>query len=67
MDQLDIDALQEALSLERFGRYLEWPPATKERAVALIHPQLPAFRKLYTSLHMLEVALRTVCMPWRPG
>lgn len=58
MQQLDIDALQEALSLERFGRYLEWAAGDRERAVALYTLNCQLSESLYTSLHMLEVALR---------
>lgn len=58
MQHFDIDALQEALSLERFGRYLEWAASDKERAIALYTLNCQLSESLYTSLHMLEVALR---------
>lgn len=51
-------ALEEALSLDRFGRYLAWADGDRERAIELytLNSQLSAC--FHISLHMLEVVLR---------
>ena len=48
----------EALSLERFGRYLTWAGGDHERAVDLYTLNTALSESLYTPLQMLEFALR---------
>lgn len=50
--------LEQALSLERFGRYLAWAAGDRARAVELYTLNARLSESLYTPLHMLEVALR---------
>lgn len=52
------DDLELALSLERFGRYLEWSGGDRARAVELYTLNTKVSECLYTPLQMLEVALR---------
>ena len=50
--------LEEALSLERFGRYLAWAGGDRTRALNLYALNTRLSEALYTPLQMLEVALR---------
>lgn len=50
--------LEQALSLERFGRYLDWAAGDRPRGVALYTLNTQVSESLYTPLQMLEVALR---------
>ena len=50
--------LEDALSLERFSRYLEWAEGDRPRAIALYTLNTQLSESLYTPLQMLEVALR---------
>ncbi len=50
--------LEEALSLERFGRYLTWAGEDRARALDLYTLNTALSEALYTPLQMLEVALR---------
>lgn len=50
--------LEEALSLERFGRYLAWAGGDRARALELYALNTGLSEALYTPLQMLEVALR---------
>lgn len=52
------DSLEEALSLERFGRYLAWAGGDHQRALDLYALNTRLSEALYTPLQMLEVALR---------
>ncbi len=52
------DGLEHALSLERFGRYLAWAGADRDRAIELYTLNTQLSEALYTPLQMLEVALR---------
>ncbi|MBH0619085.1 hypothetical protein I3A86_23500, partial [Salmonella enterica] len=52
------DELEQALSLERFGRYLAWAGGERGRAVELYTLNTQLSEALYTPLQMLEVALR---------
>lgn len=52
------DALEMALSLERFGRYLDWANGDRSRAIELYTLNTLISESLYTPLQMLEVALR---------
>ena len=47
-----------ALSLERFARYLEWAGGNRDRALEFYALNTRLSEALYTSLQMLEVALR---------
>jgi hypothetical protein len=58
MDQADITAFEEALSFERFSRYLAWAGGDRARAVRLYTLNTRLSESLYTPLQMLEVALR---------
>lgn len=49
---------EEALSLERFGRYLAWAAGERGRAIALYGLNTRLSESLYTPLQTLEVALR---------
>jgi hypothetical protein len=48
----------EALSLERFGRYLAWAGGDRQRTIDLYTLNTALSESLYTPLQMLEVALR---------
>ena len=50
--------LEQALSLERFGRYLDWAAGDRARAIELYTLNTQISESLYTPLQMLEVALR---------
>jgi hypothetical protein len=52
------ERLEEALSLERFGRYLAWAGGDRARALELYALNTRLSEALYTPLQMLEVALR---------
>lgn len=58
MDELYIDGLEQALSLERFGRYLTWAGGNRLDAVNLYTLNTQLSECLYTPLQMLEVSLR---------
>ena len=49
---------EEALSLERFGRYLAWAAGDRARAIDLYGLNTRLSESLYTPLQTLEVALR---------
>lgn len=49
---------EQALSLERFGRYLDWAAGDGMRAIELYALNTRISESLYTPLQMLEVALR---------
>jgi hypothetical protein len=55
---ISYERLEEALSFERFGRYLEWANGDREEAIALYSLNTAISESLYTPLQMLEVALR---------
>ena len=57
-DQPDGAAFEDALSLERFGRYLAWAAGDRDRAIELYSLNTALSETLYTPLQMLEVALR---------
>ncbi len=50
--------MEQALSLERFGRYLDWAAGDRARAIELYTLNTQISESLYTPLQMLEVALR---------
>jgi hypothetical protein len=50
--------LEQALSLERFGRYVAWAEGDRARALELYTLNTQISESLYTPLQMLEVALR---------
>lgn len=50
--------LEQALSLERFGRYLAWAAGDRARAINLYGLNTRLSESLYTPLQTLEVALR---------
>ena len=50
--------LEQALSLERFGRYLCWADGDRDQAIALCTLNTRISESLYTPLQMLEVVLR---------
>jgi Abi-like protein len=50
--------LEQALSLARFGRYLDWAAGDRARAIELYTLNTQISESLYTPLQMLEVALR---------
>lgn len=52
------ETLEMALSLERFGRYLDWANSDRDRAIELYTLNALISESLYTPLQMLEVALR---------
>lgn len=54
----DVDAVEAALSLERFARYVAWAEGDRERAVALYTLNTQVSEALYVPLQALEVALR---------
>lgn len=49
---------EEALSLERFARYLAWADGDRDHAIALYGQNTHLSESLYTPLQTLEVALR---------
>lgn len=55
---IEAEHLEEALSLERFGRYLAWAGNDRGRALELYALNTRLSETLYTPLQMLEVALR---------
>lgn len=55
---IEAQHLEEALSLERFGRYLAWAGGDRARALDLYALNTRLSEALYTPLQMLEVALR---------
>ena len=52
------EEIEEALSLERFSRYLEWAAGDTEYALKLYALNTQISEALYTPLQILEVALR---------
>lgn len=52
------EQLEEALSLERFGRYIAWAAGDRVRALELYRLNTRLSEALYTPLQMLEVCLR---------
>ncbi|TWI06382.1 Abi family protein [Aerolutibacter ruishenii] len=52
------EGLEHALSLERFGRYLQWAGGDRTRALELYLYNTRVSEAFYTPLQMLEVALR---------
>lgn len=57
-DAIHIASLEEALSLERFSKYLAWAEGDRTRAIALYTLNAELSEALYTPLQMLEVTLR---------
>jgi len=55
---IEAEPIEEALSLERFGRYLTWAGGDRARALDLYALNTRLSEALYTPLQMLEVALR---------
>lgn len=55
---IEAEHVEEALSLERFGRYLAWANGDRARALDLYALNMRLSEALYTPLQMLEVALR---------
>jgi hypothetical protein len=55
---IEAEHLEEALSLERFGRYRAWAGGDHARALDLYGLNTRLSEALYTPLQMLEVALR---------
>ncbi|WP_303719181.1 hypothetical protein [Brevundimonas naejangsanensis] len=53
-----VDAVEAALSLERFARYVTWAEGDREHAVALYTLNTRVSEALYVPLQALEVALR---------
>lgn len=51
-------ALEDTLSIDRFGTYLAWAEGDRNRAIELYTLNAALCESLYTPLHMLEVALR---------
>jgi len=58
MDESEIAALEQALSLERFARYLDWATGDRSRAIELYTLNTQLSESLYTPVQMLEIALR---------
>jgi hypothetical protein len=52
------EGLEQSLSLERFGRYLDWAAGDRAAAIELYTLNARLSESLYTPLHMLEVVLR---------
>lgn len=52
------EEIEEAISLERFSRYLQWAEGDHARALELYALNTQVSEALYTPLQMLEVALR---------
>lgn len=57
-DDSDIAALEDALSLERFARYLDWADGDRRLAVGFYTLNTRLSESLYTPIQMLEIALR---------
>ncbi|SDQ29099.1 Abi family protein [Pseudovibrio sp. Tun.PSC04-5.I4] len=55
---LQYQGFETALSLERFGRYLEWAGGDREKAILLYSLNTRISEAFYPSLQMLEVSLR---------
>lgn len=55
---IDADELEEALSLERFGRYVAWADGDKSRALELYTLKIRLSASLYIPLQVIEIALR---------
>ncbi|WP_394539872.1 Abi family protein [Lysobacter enzymogenes] len=55
---MDHENFEDALSLERFGRYLAWAGGDRGQAIALYGLNTRLSESLYTPLQTLEVALR---------
>lgn len=53
-----IDDMEAALSLERFGRYVAWAGGDREHALALYTLNTQVSEALYIALQTLEVSLR---------
>ncbi|MCY3879602.1 MAG: Abi family protein [Rhodobacteraceae bacterium] len=53
-----VSRIEEALSFERFNRYLEWAAGNHEQALDLYALNTRLSESLYTPLQMLEVTLR---------
>ena len=49
--------MEQALSLERFGRYLDWAAGDRARAIELYTLNTQISESLYTPLQMLEALL----------
>jgi len=58
MDDAEIAALEDALSLERFARYLDWAGGDRRLAVELYTLNTCLSESLYTPIQTLEIALR---------
>jgi hypothetical protein len=54
----EFNALEDALSLERFARYMAWAEGDRQHAIRLYTLNTQISESLYTPLQMLEVALR---------
>ena len=52
------EGLENALSTERFNRYLEWADGNRERAIALYTLNSRISEALYLPMQMLEITLR---------
>jgi hypothetical protein len=55
---IEAERLEGALSLERFGRYMEWAGQDRDKALELYALNTRLSEALYTPLQMLEIALR---------
>jgi hypothetical protein len=55
---IECDALEAALSLERFGRYVAWADGNRSHALSLYALNTRLSEALYVPLQMLEVVLR---------
>ncbi|MEI8393734.1 MAG: Abi family protein [Rhodospirillaceae bacterium] len=55
---INLDEIEKALSLERFGRYVEWARDDRNRALELYILNTHLSETLYVPLQMLEVVLR---------
>jgi hypothetical protein len=55
---MSVDSFEDAISSERFAKYLAWAAGDRERAIALYTLNARLSETLYTPLQMLEVALR---------
>ena len=55
------DSLQEAFSLERFQRYLDWKQGNQKQALDLYSLNTCISESLYTPLQILEIVLRNRC------
>lgn len=58
VDEISHQGLEQALSLERFGRYLDWAGGGRQRAIELYTLNTQISESLYVPLQTLEVALR---------